>query len=338
MLAYAYQTIELAEYKKLDIEKFHQVKDMYAEILLIGIPVLIRGGLIRDYVSASESSTIIKGQIDINKSIKNNSLVSKKLVITYDQFSEDILMNQIIKATMVFIVKSIEINSDVRKKFRTLLLYFTEVSDVELDKRLWNSISYNRQNNRYRFIIDICRYFFEDSLINESSASSLMHEIKDEQRLATLFEKFIFAFYKRETDYIVTRPQIHWEIDNNFHEALPIMQTDIVLKQGNKTLIMDTKFYSNNMISRTYGGRAKQISSNLYQVFSYVHNWKKKNNEVIGGMLLYARTSSIEQPNHQYHIKGYKMYIYTIDLNQDFQGIKNDLYSYAQKFFKENEY
>ena len=35
---------------------------------------------------------------------------------------------------------------------------------------------------------------------------------------------------------------------------LPIMQTDLVLQKGNKTLIVDAKFYSENMVARFAGG------------------------------------------------------------------------------------
>jgi 5-methylcytosine-specific restriction enzyme subunit McrC len=46
MLTYAYQTLNISVYKHIGTEKFENVKDLYVEILSIGIPVLIRGGLI----------------------------------------------------------------------------------------------------------------------------------------------------------------------------------------------------------------------------------------------------------------------------------------------------
>lgn len=334
MLSYAYQTLHLSEYKQIGTEKFKNVNELYAEILSIGIPVLIRGGLSKDYISIEESSNVIKGKIDLNATIKKNTLVNKKIAVVYDEFSENILLNQIIKATLIYLSRSTKISPIKRRLFYGLLPYFTKVSDVELDLNMWKAVRYDRQSIRYQFIIDICKYLYEQLLLDENSSSQVIKEIQDEQRLSSLYEKFIFSFFKRETNYNVSRPQIKWGVDDGFSEALPIMQTDLVLKKDEKTLIVDAKFYSENMISRFEGGTVKQISANLYQLFTYINNWKEDPNEIVAGMLLYAKTTATNQPNHLYHIKGKKFFVVTLDLEQDFEGIKNDLLAYANQFLQ----
>ncbi|MFD2657921.1 5-methylcytosine restriction system specificity protein McrC [Gracilibacillus thailandensis] len=333
MLSYAYQTINLAEYKRLGTEKFENVKELYAEILSIGIPVLIRGGLSKDYISVEETSNVIKGKIDINSTIKKNALVNKKIAVVYDEFSENILLNQIIKATLVYLSRSTKIDQKMRRLFYGMLPYFTKVSDVELDLKLWKNVRYNRQNIRYQFIVDVCRYLYEQLLFDENTTSQMMKEAQDEQRLSSLYEKFIYAFFKRETKYKVSHPQIKWMVDDEFTEALPLMQTDLVLQKDKKTLIVDAKFYSENMIARFEGGAAKQKSSNLYQIFTYINNWKKEPDETVAGMLLYAKTTALNQPNHTYHIKGNQVIVVSLDLQQDFSGIKKDLLAYTNQFF-----
>jgi len=293
---------------------------------------LIRGGLSKDYISVEENANVIKGKIDINSTIKKNTLVNKKIAVVYDEFSENILLNQIIKATLVYLSRSNKISRKKRRLFYGLLPYFTEVSDVALDLKLWKNVRYNRQNIRYQFIVDVCRYLYEQLLFDESSTSQMMKEVQDEQRLSSLYEKFIFAFLKRETKYNVSRPQIQWSVDDGFTEALPIMQTDLVLKKDKKTLIMDAKFYTENMIARFEGGAAKQRSGNLYQIFSYVNNWREEPDEMVAGMLLYAKTTAMNQPNHTYHIKGNQVFVVSLDLQQDFSGIKEDLLACVNKF------
>lgn len=333
MLSYAYQTLNLSEYKDVGTEDFENVKELYAEILSIGIPVLLRGGLSKDYVSVEETSNVIKGKIDINSTIKKNTLVNKKVSVVYDEFSENILLNQIIKATLVYLSRSNKISKKMRRVFYGFLPYFTEVVDVELESKLWRNVRYNRQNIRYQFIMDVCRYLYEQLLFDESSTSQIMKELQDEQRLSSLYEKFIYAFFKRETNYKVSRSQIQWNVDDGFTEALPIMQTDLILQKDNKILIVDTKFYSENMIARFEGGAAKQKSSNLYQIFTYINNWKIGPNETVAGMLLYAGTIALNQPNHIYHIKGNQIFVVALDLYQDFTGLKESLLTHANQFF-----
>jgi len=333
MLSYAYQTLSLSEYKQIGTEKFENIKELYAEILSIGIPVLIRGGLSKDYISVEETSNVIKGKIDINSTIKKNTLVDKKVAVVYDEFSENIFLNQIIKATLVYLSRSNKISRKLRRLFYGMLPYFTEVSDVELGLELWQNVRYNRQNIRYQFIVDVCRYLYEQLLFDESSTSQMIKEVQDEQRLSTLYEKFIYAFFKRETKYNVSHPQIQWNVDDEFTVALPIMQTDLVLQKDKKILIVDAKFYSESMVSRFEGGAAKQKSGNLYQIFTYINNWKKGRDEIVAGMLLYAKTTALNQPNHIYRIKGNQIFVVSLDLQQDFDGIKENLLAYANQFF-----
>ncbi|MFC4024750.1 restriction endonuclease [Oceanobacillus longus] len=333
MLSYTYQTLNLSEYKQIGTESYENVKELYSEILSVGIPVLIRGGLSKDYISVEETSNVIKGKIDINSTIKKNALVTKKVAVIYDEFSENILLNQIIKATLVYLSRSNKISKKIRRLLYGMLPYFTEVSDVEIDLKLWKNVRYNRQNIRYQFIVDVCRYLYEQLLFDESSTSQMAKEAQDEQRLSSLYEKFIYAFFKRETKYGVSHPQIQWSVDDEFTDALPIMQTDLVLRKDKKTLIVDAKFYSENMVTRFEGGAAKQKSSNLYQIFTYINNWKKEPDETVAGMLLYAKTTALNQPNHIYHIKGKQIFVVSLDLSLDFRGIKESLLAYANQFF-----
>jgi len=336
MLSYAYQTLNLAEYKQIGLEKFENVRDLYAEILSIGIPVLIRGGLSKDYIRVEETSNVIKGKIDINATIKKNTLVNKKIAVVYDEFSENTLLNQIIKATLVYLSRSNKISKKMRRTFYSLLPYFTEVMDVELNLNLWQNVKYNRQNIRYQFIVDVCRYLYEQLLFDENSTSQMMKELQDKQRLSSLYEKFIYALFKRETKYNVSRPQIKWNVDDEFTDSLPIMQTDLVLQKEMKTLIIDAKLYSDNMLER-FEGTAKQVSSNLYQIFTYVNNWERKQKETVAGMLIYAKTTALNQPDHIYQIKGNQYFVFSLDLHQDFQDLKQSLLAYAHQYFDEKE-
>jgi 5-methylcytosine-specific restriction enzyme subunit McrC len=110
------------------------------------------------------------------------------------------------------------------------------------------------------------------------------------------------------------------------------MHPDIVLtdKQTKKTLIIDTKYYTNVMGSRIEGAKKKVSSDNLYQIFTYVKNWKIKDGETVSGMLLYAKTMEKVLPNATYKMSGNEMHVRTLDLGRDFVDIKSELDSIAE--------
>ena len=65
---------------------------------------------------------------------------------------------------------------------------------------------------------------------------------------------------------------------------LPVMQSDIMISNNEKTLIIDAKYYSHSTQSQFDVHTIH--SHNLYQIFTYVKNKDKNNTGNISGMLL----------------------------------------------------
>ena len=66
---------------------------------------------------------------------------------------------------------------------------------------------------------------------------------------------------------------VEWDIydtESTVIDFLPSMKTDISLHNGDKTLIIDTKFYGS--MTQTQFGKATIHSGNMYQIFTYVKN------------------------------------------------------------------
>jgi 5-methylcytosine-specific restriction enzyme subunit McrC len=155
----------------------------------------------------------------------------------------------------------------------------------------------------------------------------------DEQQLSSLYEQFVRAFYKKETTYQVSSPYIRWNVDDGYSEDLPLMKTDVVLKEKQQTLIIDTKFYAENMVASYRSHTLKHQSDNLYQLYSYVMNYLLKKDETVGGMLLYAKTKAFTQPNHEYVMNGKHLWIMALDLDQPFEEIKAQLLALPRRYF-----
>ena len=93
-----------------------------------------------------------------------------------------------------------------------------------------------------------------------------------------LYEKFVLEYYKTEHPELKTSTsRIKWNIDyqsdNKALELLPCMQSDIMLEYNGRTLIIDTKYYSQTM-QKQYNKQTLH-SNNLYQIFTYVKIWYK---------------------------------------------------------------
>jgi 5-methylcytosine-specific restriction enzyme subunit McrC len=134
-----------------------------------------------------------------------------------------------------------------------------------------------------------------------------------------------------------TASQIPWALDDGVGTLLPVMQSDIMLTQGNRVLIIDAKYYTHTM--QTQFDVHTLHSNNLYQIFTYVKN---KDTEFgnrlheVSGMLLYARTDELIQPDNIYHMSGNKVSVRTLDLNRDFSEIAAQLNAIVDEHFGED--
>ena len=126
--------------------------------------------------------------------------------------------------------------------------------------------------------------------------------------------------------------QIGWALDDGISAMLPTMQSDIMLTYGNKTLIIDAKYYGHTT-QRQYDVNTLH-SNNLYQIFTYVKN-KAVSGGKVSGMLLYAKTDEAIQPNNTYMMSGNKISVRTLDLDCEFSKIANQLNGIADTFMDE---
>ena len=126
MLSYAFQTLNDKAYNKIETEDFENTAELFSEILIIGVSAQIKQGLVRDYIDVTEITSSIRGKINITESINEQSFIKRQLNCTYDEFSPNCYLNQIIKSTMAILVKS-DISKMRKKKLKNLMMYFRDV-------------------------------------------------------------------------------------------------------------------------------------------------------------------------------------------------------------------
>ncbi len=337
MLSYAYKDINHHCTKNLAAEKFENIADLFALILCKGISSQIKRGLHKEYIPYTESLNGLKGKLDFAQSIKENTLHTKKLVCNFDDFSENILLNKILKSTCLCLFKSEKLKKENKKLLKKILLYFSTVDEINLYSIQWNSISYHRNNSTYRVLITICYLVVHGLLLHEKEGRYKLADYFEERQLSNLYERFVLEYYKKHYPELKAKSsEVKWQHDfepvNNY---LPKMQSDIMLTYGYNKLIIDTKFYKKTMQERF--GKESYQSHNLYQIFTYVKNEDVHNSGSVSGMLLYAKTIDGDTPESTYSIGGNEISIRTLDLDTSWENIRNKLNLIADTFISKSE-
>ena len=335
MLAYAFQVLNEQGYKNIATEEFDNTAELCAAILARGISTQVKRGLGKEYIPQTEALSSLRGKLDISESIKTQTFLKKQMICSYDDFSVNSVMNRIIKSTVLLLLKG-DISKSRKKELRKLMVFFEDVDVIDLYSVNWN-MQYNRNNQTYRMLISICYLVFKGLLQTQSDGTTKLMDFLDEQRMHRLYEKFILEYYRKEHPELTTNAsQIPWQLDDDFGDMLPVMQTDIMLTKDEKTLIIDAKYYAHTT-QRQYDKNTLH-SGNLYQIFAYVKNKEAELAEQphkVAGMLLYARTDEEIYPEKEYRMSGNQIGVRTLNLDGDFDMIKNQLNEIAEKFFGE---
>ncbi|NLY09970.1 MAG: hypothetical protein GXZ11_08840 [Tissierellia bacterium] len=157
-----------------------------------------------------------------------------------------------------------------------------------------------------------------------------------DEHMERLFEKFILEYYKEHHSYLneIKAGQIKWNLEGDNEETmikfLPVMQSDVMLRMGDRVLIIDAKYYEKSL--RKYYDKHSLHSANLYQIFSYVKNHDRDNSGQVSGLLLYAKTSEDIAPDASFNMGGNIIGARTLDLNVDFSQISSQLDNIIKEF------
>lgn len=320
MLAYAFHKLKDGAYVRCATEDFDNAVELLASILDKAIAIQLKRGLERNYRGITESTKSIRGKINLCESIRTQSPRRQELVCTYDVFDENSYRNRILKTTVNLLLRQ-AIKPDLKQSLRKMMFFFRDIEELPLNQINWQ-LHYNRNNQSYQLLIGICHLIIKGLLQTESDGSVKIRSFLDEQSTCRLYEKFILNYFLQEHPELrTTSEQIPWAMHGERSPFLPIMQTDVVLRSGKRTLIIDAKYYQKNLQIR-YKDSYKIHSNNLYQIYTYVDNYRKQHpNENVSGMLLYARTDAIHQPDSELPLHGIPISVRTLDLNREFCDI-----------------
>ena len=335
MLSYAFTILNQGGYENIATEEFDNIHNLFAAILAKGVSRQIKQGLYREYLNKTEDISVVRGKINIPGTIQNR--LSRKRVVTceYDELSENNLLNQILKTTVLILLSHAKVDTEYKKDLKKEMLFFSEVDTIAPATIHWSAIRFQRNNNTCRMLISLCQLILEGMLLTTDSGEYKLATFIDEQRMNRLYEKFILEYYTKECPEVkASASQIPWALDDGLGTMLPVMQSDIMLSKGEKVLIIDAKYYSH--ITQTQYNVNTLHSNNLYQIFTYVKNkdaeFGGKPHEV-SGMLLYARTEDTVQPDNVYQMSGNRISVKTLDLNKEFSEIAGQLDAIVAEHF-----
>ncbi len=330
LLCYAWNQLDEAERIKVSASDYTKYVDLFAKVLKNSCAYIFKRGLDREYLRECSELTKLKGKIDFSNNMKSITCSSSRLYCEYDDLSNDVLHNQIIKSTIYIVLRIKDLDPAIHKDLADIYKRMMLVSDIRLDSSHFKRVRLHRNNLFYRFALNICYLIHENIVLDEKSGNfEFVDFVRDDRKMANLFENFIRNFYKKHlngSSYEVKPEIIKWNLtlaDPFSLEYLPQMKTDISITSDTRKIIIDTKYYKECL--QEYYNKETIISSNLYQIFTYVKNAEAQGGAAINceGILIYPTVK--KELDVTYPMGNHKISVKTINLKQEWKNISRDL-------------
>ncbi|WP_392709595.1 hypothetical protein [Rhizobium ruizarguesonis] len=295
LLLYAWGHFKSAEVRDVGADKSPDLPNLLAKVLNEGTHRLLRRGLDRGYVVATEETRSPRGKLRLDVMTKQQTLLRGTAVCDVDELTPNILHNQILKASLTSLANCSDVMAKMRHELQLTAQRMTGVSPVRLSAAVFHRVQLSRNTSQYSFLMRVCELVFYGLLPDEQGTGAKFRNIlKDETRMEALFEEFLRNFYRSELKgYSANSEIMPWlaeAVDEADLTFLPIMKTDMTLRSGARTIVVDAKYYKEVLAGGRYDPKVR--SAHLYQLSVYLTHVKQREpKQEVSGLLLYPTGS-----------------------------------------------
>jgi 5-methylcytosine-specific restriction enzyme subunit McrC len=317
MLSYSVGVLPPNGERRVSVSGHTTLVGLLADGLIRTLTPVTKRGLYKTYVPYVEETSMPQGRIQMKETMR--LAPQPKVVSNYDDFSADHVHNQIIRATLVRLLRHGTLDKQTTYAVRKQLRYFRAVKSINVLPSHFHQLQYHKHNEGYQMILSICEMIWTYAMVDERSGKLKFIDFERTQ-LHVLFESFVRNFYKLELNgYRVAREYIEWNVRQVYkgtQALVPKMYTDMSITNAHEKMIVDTKYYEKTF--QQHFETQKIHSPHLYQLYSYLSNAQQK--PVMRGMLLYPQ---VDEPLMlQMNLDGYEVTIATVNLAAHWTAIR----------------
>ena len=297
LLLYAYQNLKEANLAWVETQEYESIHDLFAGVFVHGITAQVKRGFHREYVKHEGVFPTALGQVNVAETIKQQTLITGKLVCSYEDFLSNSLPNQALKSVILLLIKQGKIKEKNRESLRKLLLYFSDTKIISPNSIQWSMIKTHRANSIYRMLLGVCRLIVDGLVYSDENGLLRLKDIFETgELLSQVFEKAILAYYTKHYLYCYPK-KVNMMLADGFC-------FDICMQRENRFLLLDTKYYEKEVLAEKV--RTTRIKT-------------RDQSQVIIAILLYPKTLQNED------IDGVNVSVKTLDLNQEWKYVKGNL-------------
>lgn len=235
----------------------------------------VRRGMPRRYTFHEGDLPTLRGSLDIPRQFTRHIANPGRLACRYDELSEDIALNRIMKATIWHLARMSRNAANVQR-LRELAFVYADVAEVSIPALRWEDVVVDRTNRSWQELFGMAKLFlrnrYQTTSAGSGQGSALLFEMN------ALFEEYIGRLVSRAlagSDFRVTLQGGRMFCLISLDDERAVFQTkpDILIKRANQvTHVIDTKW--KRISSRTDDPKQGVSQADVYQMMAYAHLYK----------------------------------------------------------------
>lgn len=309
-------------------QRITNLPNLVTKILSSSTKRIIKKGLYKVYSQENQELSFVKGKINFKTSISKNLIKKGRLDCQVDKLSVNSIPNKIIKKTFEELINNKSLNKELKLEIQRLLKYFSDVDTNNSLKHYFSIFKFNNNNNYYRLSLNLCKLLMDYALPTREKGNFMFKDALDDNTMGLVFESFLRNFYRQEQNkFRVSSDRFPWNVEGDDSDLSLLQEniTDITLRNTDKTLIIDAKFYNEPLQSRF--GRLGIRNDHFRQIESYLLNLESREgpDSKADGMLIYPKVNHQEPIDAKFIVRGHKIFVKSLDLNTDWKAIHNQL-------------
>ncbi|MFV5692935.1 McrC family protein [Flavobacterium sp. LT1R49] len=250
--------------------------DIYFEWFLSEVQLLIHQGLIKQYYKETGNVKALKGKLEFAGHIQKNLVHKERFYTTHQVYDKDHLVHQVL-AQALGIVEQFSKGNYLYSTCKSIQLDFPEVKAIKANEATFSKIPKSRKTAPYKTALEIARLIILNFAPNVSTGKENMLALLFDMN--SLWEEYVLVRLKQAAENVVFNVEVHGQRSKPFWNGINI-RPDIVIKKGNETFIIDTKWKNIN--------GSKPSTDDLRQMYVYNDYWKSTK-----AMLLYPSNTTL---------------------------------------------
>ena len=277
-------------------------------------------GLLHGYRTEEEALQTVRGRIRFDDQIRRRFGIPLPVEVRYDEFTDDVLANRLVKAAIYALARMRLRSSDARRRLARIAAMLENVSLVEFPPKNVPKIAFDRLNSHYREVVTLSRLVLErnayESERGEIRASGFLMDMN------AVFQEFVTEAL-RESLGVSDRTL---RDDKNLPRGVYLDKADKI------RLEPDLSWWDGSACLFVGDAKYKRISesggipnADVYQLLAYATAL-----DLPGGLLIYAEGEA-DAAVHRVRYAGKRLEVAALDLSGGLDEVLGRVNHLAEK-------